>query len=125
MDLRERCQWPLSQRQQAFIIFNTIIQTQDGIGVKMAKCLICKHEALSGYSKCQACLDRNVRYMRKKRATDQRYYERELEKNQERKDRYQAEGRCRRCSKKLDPDCDAGFIECLNCRERDYEYAKI
>ena len=56
--------------------------------------------------------------MRNKRAKDQLYYERELEKNNQRKDRYQAEGRCRRCSKKLDPDADAGKLECLNCRER-------
>ena len=63
--------------------------------------------------------------MRKKRATDREYSERELEVNNERKDRYEAEGRCRRCSKTLDPDSDAGYKECLNCRERNIDYAKI
>ena len=80
--------------------------------------MACHKEALPGFSKCRKCLDRNVIYMRNKRAKDQLYYERELEENNHRRDRYQAEGRCRRCSKLLDPDADAGKLECLNCRER-------
>jgi hypothetical protein len=92
----------------------------------MTKCLRCKtRDALEGYSKCQKCLDQNVVYMRNKRAKDARYYERELQNNQERRDRYEAKGRCRRCSKKLNPDCDSGRKQCLNCRERNFEYAKV
>ena len=78
----------------------------------------CTQQALSGFSKCQKCLDKNVIYMRNRRAKDQLYYEREMIKNRERRDRYEAEGRCRECSKKLDPGADAGKRNCINCRER-------
>jgi len=78
----------------------------------------CGRSVLGGFSKCKYHLDQNVAYMRNKRAKDRFYYERELQKNDERRDRYQAAGRCRRCSKLLDPDADTGKLECLNCRER-------
>jgi len=63
--------------------------------------------------------------MRKKRALDEGYRERESARSRNKRIQYVAEGRCIRCSKKLDPDCDAGKKQCLNCRERSYEYAKI
>jgi DNA-directed RNA polymerase subunit RPC12/RpoP len=86
----------------------------------MAECIkpYCHTEALGGYSKCKRHLNQNVVYMRNKRAKDRVYYERELEKNQARKDRYESEYRCRRCSKPLAEDTDKNFKECLNCRER-------
>ena len=87
--------------------------------------LNCTRSVLEGFSKCQYHLDKNVAYMRNKRAKDRLYYERELQKNDERRDRYQAEGRCRRCSKKLDNDADYGKKECLNCRERTIQYVEI
>ena len=34
-----------------------------------------------------------------------------------RRQRYRDEGRCTRCSAPLDPDCDPGHVECINCRE--------
>jgi len=82
----------------------------------------CHRETIKGYSKCRPHLDANVVYMRNKRAKDRAYYERELEKNQERKDKYESEYRCRRCSKALDIDADKNLKHCLNCRERN-EYA--
>lgn len=78
----------------------------------------CNREVVPGYSKCKICLDQNVVYMRNKRAKDKKYYERELVLNRLRSDRYESEGRCRRCSLTLDPDVDNGFKHCLNCRER-------
>ena len=33
-------------------------------------------------------------------------------------DRYRVEGRCIRCGLPLDPDADASFVKCINCRER-------
>lgn len=78
----------------------------------------CARSVPDGFSKCQYHLDKNVVYMRNKRAKDGVYYKKELRKNNERRDRYQADGRCRRCSKKLDNDADFGKKECLNCRER-------
>jgi hypothetical protein len=84
----------------------------------------CPREAIPGYSKCEPCLNKNVVYMRNKRAKDRVYAERELIINNNRKDRYEAEGRCRRCSKKMNPDTDMKYKECLNCRERK-RYDKI
>jgi hypothetical protein len=90
--------------------------------------LICprckKRERLPGYSKCEPCLNQNQIYMRNKRAKDRAYRERELDMNRQRRERYELEGRCRRCSRPLDPDRDMGNKECLICYERK-RYAEI
>ena len=59
----------------------------------------CKKSVMPGYSNCEYHLNQAVIYMRNKRAKDRGYYERELDKNQERRLRYEDEGRCKRCSK--------------------------
>jgi hypothetical protein len=39
------------------------------------------------------------------------------ERNKRVRERYRYEGRCQKCGLRLNPDMDAEFVTCLNCRE--------
>lgn len=78
-------------------------------------CLDCSEPAEPGFLRCnkhgRAQTERRRRYEGRNRAARNAA-------NLEIRARFIRQGRCRSCSIKLDLDCDAGRVTCVNCRER-------
>jgi DNA-directed RNA polymerase subunit RPC12/RpoP len=75
-------------------------------------------EAIDGYARCEACLNKDLIYRRKN------YLDPKWRKNQRRLDKNKRERRrrlklCIKCAAPLDGDSIArGYVTCINCRQR-------
>ena len=80
---------------------------------ELGLCLDCSEPV---YRFGQWCLKHTRSHMKSMKAGRIRHYEKYMARDKLKKQRYRDNGRCTTCSVSLDPDADAGFITCVNCR---------
>jgi hypothetical protein len=81
---------------------------------ELGLCVDCSEKVYPDHSRCLVHMRSNARYSAK-------YYQDHLEHYREIHKKIKAnrtrDGCCKDCSAPLDLDADAGFINCMNCRE--------
>jgi len=78
-------------------------------------CLFCCNPAAPGRVRCKYHLARDYVSTRNYRRNHPGHI---VNRNKRIRERFLVEGRCLKCSLLLNADMDAGFVTCLNCRER-------
>lgn len=81
---------------------------------ELGLCSNCSNPVYADYSKC-------LKHIISGNKNSKKYRNKNLnicnERVREIKAKYTKKNRCYRCSAPLDPDADAGFVNCINCRE--------